>query len=73
MTVSPTQFVPLTTIREGTVPGLGSASLIDMGGLQLKSSSVFALAGLSLEFPVHPESLLRMLSQPFFKYFVKKL
>ncbi len=61
ITVSPTQFVPLTTIREGGAGRLTlDVILHSLGENRSRSYFSLALPALSLEFPMHPKNLFGM-------------
>ena len=74
ITVSPTQFVPLTTIREGGAGGLTlDVILHSMGGNRGRSFFSLALPALSLEFPMHPKTLFRIFPQPCLEHLMEAL
>ena len=74
MTVSPTQFVPLTTIREGGAGGITLDVILHlMGGNRGRSFFSLALPALSLELPMHPKTLFGVLPQPRFENLMKTL
>jgi hypothetical protein len=74
ITVSPTQFVPLTTIREGSSGGLTLDVILNsMGGHTRRSCFSLAEAALSLEFTMHPKTLFRVFPQRRPKHLMKTL
>lgn len=74
ITVSPTQFVPLTTIREGSSGGLTLEVILNsMGGDNGRSYFSLAVPALSLKFAMHPKTLLRVFPQPRLKHLMKTL
>ena len=74
ITVSPTQFVPLTTIREGSAGGLTLDVILNlMRADRGRSFFSLALPALSLEFPMHPKTLFRMFPQPCLENLMKTL